>query len=78
MEARILHRDDRLRGEILQQRDLLVGKRLDLAVARSRRPRAAYSSLKRPTQHRIVPTWPNLPSRAEKTGAVRRPSAADV
>src|SRR6516164_8235113 len=26
-EPRVLHRDDRLRGKILQQRDLLVGKR---------------------------------------------------
>ena len=26
-EPRVLHRDDRLRREILQQRDLLVGKR---------------------------------------------------
>ena len=32
-EPRVLHRDDRLRCEILQQRDLLVGKRPDfLAV----------------------------------------------
>ena len=29
-EARVFHRDDRLRREILQQRDLLVGKRPDL------------------------------------------------
>ena len=29
-EPRILHRDDRLRREILQQRDLLVGERADL------------------------------------------------
>ena len=27
-EPRVLHRDDRLRGEVLQQRDLLVGERL--------------------------------------------------
>src|SRR5262245_1661680 len=30
-QPRILHRDDRLRGEILQQRDLLVGERPYLA-----------------------------------------------
>src|SRR6516164_2049870 len=29
-QPRVLHRYDRLRGEILQQRDLFVGKRLDL------------------------------------------------
>jgi hypothetical protein len=29
-QARVLHRDDRLRGEVLQQRDLLVGERADL------------------------------------------------
>ena len=29
-QPRILHRDDRLGGEVLQQRDLLVGKRADL------------------------------------------------
>ena len=29
-EPRVLHRDDRLRGEILEQRDLLVGERSDL------------------------------------------------
>ena len=29
-QPRILHRDDRLRGEVLQQRDLLLGERPDL------------------------------------------------
>jgi len=29
-QPRILHRDHRLRGEVLQQRDLLVGKRSNL------------------------------------------------
>jgi hypothetical protein len=32
-KPRVLHRNDRLGGEILQQRDLLVGKRPDLASA---------------------------------------------
>ena len=36
-EPRVLHRDDRLRREILQQRDLLLGKRPDLlAIDRDR------------------------------------------
>ena len=30
MQPRVLHRDDRLRREVLQQRDLLVGERPDL------------------------------------------------
>ena len=34
-QPRVLHRDDRLRREILQQRDLLVGKRPHLAGGRS-------------------------------------------
>ena len=29
-QPRVLHRDDRLRGEVLQQRDLLVGEGPDL------------------------------------------------
>ena len=34
-QPRVLHRDDRLRREVLQQRDLLVGERADfLAVNR--------------------------------------------
>ena len=33
-QPRILHRDHRLRGEILQQRDLLVGERPDLLAGR--------------------------------------------
>ena len=34
-QPRVLHRDDRLRREVLQQRDLLVGERPDfLAVER--------------------------------------------
>ena len=36
-EPRVLHRDDRLRGEILQQRDLFFGERPDLlSVERDR------------------------------------------
>ena len=33
-QPRILHRDDRLRREVLQQRDLFIGKRPDLAAGR--------------------------------------------
>ena len=35
-EPRVLHRDDRLRGEVLQQRDLLVGERPDLLAVDGR------------------------------------------
>ena len=37
-KPRVLHRDDRLRGEILQQRDLLVGKRAHLATVDGKDP----------------------------------------
>ena len=43
-QPRILHRDHRLRGEVLQQRDLLVGKRPDLLAVDHDKP-----------EHRVVP-----------------------
>ena len=37
-KPRILHRDDRLVGEVLQQSDLLVGKRRDLPAENGDQP----------------------------------------
>ena len=40
-QPRVLHRDDRLRREVLQQRDLLVGERADLLAINGEQRRVA-------------------------------------
>ncbi len=45
-QPRILHRDHRLRGEILQQRNLLVGERPHLLAIDVRSLPATYASFR--------------------------------
>ena len=51
-EPRIFHRDDRLRGEVLQQRDLLVGKCADFLTVDNERPEERVIPSQRHGKHR--------------------------
>ena len=55
-QPRVLHRDHRLRREILQQRDLLVGKRPDLRPVEVDRPAHVPISSQRHVQRRARST----------------------
>ena len=52
-QPRVLHRDDRLRREVLQQRDLLVGERTDLLAIDSDMTPSSASSLRSGTPSKV-------------------------
>jgi len=55
-ESRILHSDDRLRGEVLQQRDLLVGERAHLLAVDHKYPEQCIVFAQRHRQLRASAT----------------------
>ena len=52
-QPRVLHRDDRLRGEVLQQRDLLVGERANFLAVDDDHARAARRPCAAATTRRV-------------------------
>ena len=50
-QPRVLHRDDRLRREVLQQRDLLVGERPDFLAVDDDAPKQRVVFAQRHAQH---------------------------